>query len=241
MTGPNPSARSTAASAPRLQLDVNSTEVASFTEWQDLFILSRLRVALWLGLIGNLQFIVLDFIIYPAHFRSLLILRGLIELGLLGMLFLRRTVFVQQHPAWVIVGIIGSLNFPIAHMTMIVGGFASPYYSGLNLVFLGISVIIPCHWRFHTLAQSSVLIYYFGLNAVVYSPEADWNAALTNGYFLLWSSLVCGVAVYLYERLQRAEFEARHDLEAAYNHLRELDQLKSEFYAKCQPRTCGPP
>src|SRR5262245_25762957 len=206
-------------------------ETGGYVAWRNDFVNARARVALWLGLIGNPFFIALDAIVYADRFLALLWIRGLIELGLLGVFALRWSSMARQHPTFLVPSFVWVLNFGIVQMTVMSEGFSSPYYAGLNLVFLAISVIVPVCWRVHVVAQLGVLAYYFGMNAVVARLSPGGEATVTSAFFLFWTCLICDVSVYLSEGLHRAEFDSRTALASAYAGLRELDRLKSEFYA----------
>jgi adenylate cyclase len=134
---------------------------------------------------------------------------------------------------WILIG-----NLCIAQMTVVLGGFTAQYYSGLNLVFLAAAVIVPISWPTHLVAQLVTLLYYYGANFLHAQTPAGLNAAIENSFFLVWTCVAVLFSVNLYERLQRAEFQARvserrisRQLEASNQKLRELDRLKSEFFA----------
>ena len=94
-------------------------------------------------------------------------------------------------------------------MTVVLGGFTSPYYSGLNLVLLAAAVIVPVSWHSHLSAQVVTLLYYYGINFLAPQATGAESAALQNSFFLVWTCIACLFSVYLYESLQQAEFQAR--------------------------------
>jgi len=210
----------------------------SYDEWRRRFATERLRVLYYLGLVANPVFIVADLLLYREHVRSLLAIRSVLELGLvicfLGLI--RRTPVHRPQVflvLWVLIG-----NLCIVAMTVVLGGFTSQYYNGLNLVFLAASVIVPISWQSHLVAQLGTLLAYYGANALLPTIPADLNAAIQNSFFLVWTCIALLFSVTLYERLQRAEFQARlserharKELETSHKKLLELDRLKSEFFA----------
>jgi signal transduction histidine kinase/class 3 adenylate cyclase len=116
------------------------------------------------------------------------------------------------------------------------GGFASQYYNGLNLVYLTAAVIAPVSWPSHLAAELVTLSSYYVSNSLGAQP--DFNAAIENSFFLIWTCVALLFSVGLYERLQSAEFQARmserrarEELEVSNRKLLELDRLKSEFFA----------
>jgi signal transduction histidine kinase/class 3 adenylate cyclase len=213
-----------------------TTSADSYETSQSAFAAERLRVLYFLGLIANPVFFAADILLYRQHLQELFIIRVILELGLGIAFWAFRKRWLTPNVAlvfWILIG-----NLCIAHMTVVLGGFTAQYYNGLNLVFLAAAVIVPVSWRSHLAAQGSTLAYYYGANFFRPTTAADLNAAIENSFFLLWTCVALLFSVYLYERLQRAEFgarvserRARQELEASNRKLLELDRLKSEFFA----------
>jgi hypothetical protein len=81
----------------------------------------RLRVLYVLGLIANPVFIAADILLHREHLDSLLVIRSILELGLLLCFFLliRHATLVKTHVLLMLWIVIGSLC--IAHMTLVLG------------------------------------------------------------------------------------------------------------------------
>ena len=211
---------------------------SSYDEWRNGFARERLRTLYYLGLTANPVFAVSDLLFYRDQWPTLLALRAILETGFLAVFFgaVRRQSRVPPQVAlilWVLIG-----NLCIAQMTVSLGGFTSPYYSGLNLVLLAAAVIVPVSWISHLAAQAVTLMYYYGINFLAPQPAGAEAAALQNSFFLIWTCIACLFSVYLYEQLQVAEFQARlserrarEELEQSHRKLLELDRLKDEFFA----------
>ncbi|HJR77178.1 MAG TPA: ATP-binding protein [Nitrospiraceae bacterium] len=211
---------------------------SSYDGWRQDFARERLRTLYYLGFTANPVFLLSDFLFYRDQWPILLTLRVLLQTGHLIMFlaFVRRRTAV--HPrvpliAWVIIA-----NVCLAHMTVTLGGFSSPYYSGLNLVLLAAAVIVPVSWPSHVSAQIATLVYYYGINVLSHQSAGAESAALQNSFFLIWTCIACLFSVYLYESLQAAEFQARlserrarEELEQSHRKLLELDRLKDQFFA----------
>ncbi|WP_455370694.1 ATP-binding protein [Petrachloros mirabilis] len=220
--------------SPSAELAVPET----YESWLAPFAAERLRVLYYLGLAANVAFMLADFLLYREYVPALLPFRVTIETGFLVILFALYRGVGYSWPAlplaaWVLIG-----NLCIAQMTVILGGFTSPYFNGLNLVFLAAAVIVPISWSSHLVAQTVTLLYYYGANLLRPLTPVDVNAAISNSFFLVWTSVACLFSVFLYERVQRRVFEAqaaerraRNELELSNEKLRELDRLKSEFFA----------
>ena len=209
---------------------VATNEVAdNYDDFRRKFLLSRGRLLVWLNLIANPMFILADVLLHKDQLEELLIVRALLETILIFCFFL-----IIHWNRKLLTAIFFLLCIPalaIAHMTVILGGFSSIYFHGFTLYFLCAAVIVPTIWYMHLAAQLTVLAYYYGINLLLYTGASDLTAAWTNSLFIFWSSVCALSAAILFERLQRAEFQGRMNLEKANNKLLELDRLKSEFFS----------
>ena len=119
------------------------------------------------------------------------------------------------------------------------GGIHSSYYAGLNLVLIAVNVV--ARW---TIAESlfisgSTLIAY-GVACVAATGSAPFKSAdlVNNLYFMVLTSVIVVAGNGLYNQLRFREFTFRFELdrnqrllEESNRKLRELDELKSRFFA----------
>lgn len=87
-----------------------------------------------------------------------------------------------------------------------------------TLVFLAQTVLSPVCWRWHLLSQLGTFLFFFTVKAL-YPNLISVSAMHENSHplfylYLFWFCVICGVAVYFYEKLQRNEFFARMKLQA---------------------------
>ena len=212
-----------------------------YDEWRATFTSERLRILYYLGFIANPVFVAADYLLHRSSLVPLLTIRTILEASLLAAFLVLIQPWAKRKPhillsllvSWILIG-----NLSVVVMTVTLGGFGSQYYNGLNLVFLAAAVIVPVSWPSHLVAQIIVLAFYYGVNFLHAPATVDVNAAIENSFFLVWTCIAVLFSVFLYERLQRAEFQARaselrirQQLEASHRKLLELDRLKSEFFA----------
>jgi signal transduction histidine kinase len=106
-----------------------------------------------------------------------------------------------------------------------------------DLVFLAAAVIVPISgspiFRRKSPRSSTITAQIISTPC----PGAA-AAAIQNSFFLVWTCIACLFSVYLYEKLQIAEFQARlserrarEELEGSHLKLLELDRLKDQFFA----------
>jgi len=103
------------------------------------------------------------------------------------------------------------LGIMISWLTVILGGFNSPYYAGLNLVIIGVNMLLP--WGAFRSALSSLTIVgsYVVLNLIF--PHQFQVTSLINNLFFLLSTAVMAVSISsLRFKLIRDEFYLRADL-----------------------------
>lgn len=208
----------------------------AYDDWRRNFIRERLHVLYYLGFIANPAFIALDYLQHRDYLIPLFIVRVVLQLGLLGGFLLFKFGPKSIPPNWFVILWVVVANLCVTQMTVILGGFSSQYYNGLNLVYLTGAVIVPVSWPSHLAAQLVTLSSYYVSNSL--GPQPDFNAAIENSFFLIWTCVALLFSVGLYERLQRAEFfarvserHARQELEISNQKLLELDRLKSDFFA----------
>jgi signal transduction histidine kinase/class 3 adenylate cyclase len=208
----------------------------AYDDWRRNFIRERLHVLYYLGFIANPAFIALDYLQHREYLYPLFLIRVVLQLGLLCGFILLKYGPKSIPPNWFVILWVVVANLCVTQMTVTLGGFASQYYNGLNLVYLTAAVIVPVSWPSHLAGQLVTLSSYYVSNFLGVQPNA--NAAIENSFFLIWTCVALLFSVGLYERLQRAEFQARvserrarQELEVSNQKLLELDRLKSEFFA----------
>lgn len=208
----------------------------AYAEWRRNFIRERLLVLNYLGFIANPAFIALDYLQHREYLIPLFMIRVVLQLGLLCGFLLLKYGPKSIPPNWFVILWVVVANLCVTQMTLILGGFSSQYYNGLNLVYLTAAVIVPVSWPSHLAGQLVTLSSYYVSNFLGVQPNL--NAAIENSFFLIWTCVALLFSVALYERLQRAEFHARvserrarQELEVSNQKLLELDRLKSEFFA----------
>lgn len=125
----------------------------------------------------------------------------------------------------------------IAWMIYMTEGAVSPYYAGLNLVMLASAVVM--RWPF---VDSAV---FFALTLVAYlagcllhGPVTDGGLFFNNLYFLTVTGVAMLAGTWQYNKVRRSEFDLRwfldqnrEELESSNRKLRELDEVKSRFFA----------
>ena len=181
--------------------------------------------------------ITLDYFVYPGHVGQFLVLRLLCSaLGLL-LWFLHTTEIGLRYRRFLGVPIAILPAAGMAFMIYLTEGPASPYYAGLNLVLLAVSVVVHATVTESLVCVLAVLVMYFG--ACLPGGIAQHSAIFFNNlYFLILTGVIIVTGNLYFNRLRLSEFAARFELdknkkalEENNAKLRELDQIKSRFFA----------
>jgi signal transduction histidine kinase len=181
--------------------------------------------------------VVLDYFVYRERMGFFLILR-LACSALAGCIwYLHTTRFGQEN--YKVLGLPIALlpAFFIAWMISDTEGPVSPYYAGLNLILLAVSVVV--HWsvRESIAAVIGVLLLYSSA-CLLKGTKEQLPLIFNNFYFLVLTGIIVITGNHFFNRLRFREFALRYELdqnrlqlEENNRKLKELDQIKSRFFA----------
>jgi signal transduction histidine kinase len=117
----------------------------------------------------------------------------------------------------------------IAWMVHETGGASSDYYAGLNLVIAGAALLM--RW---TMIDSLLVVCFTILAYTIacMTPHGMLgNNFLSNMYFIMVNGVMVVVGTWIYNRVRYNEFQLNQKLEESNHKLRELDEIKSRFFA----------
>lgn len=197
----------------------------------------RSKIACILGITLVPLFGFLDKAMIPSMFiffmKARLVISFLIALILISLF----TKTGKRYPE-----ILGGMFFcivgiMIAYMTRHLGGYKSTYYAGLNLLFLAMGILMP--WRLRNSIITSFIIYGFYIIPIcVFDKIDDVPILLNNNFFLLATLTIAFTSNYVAYRLRFQEFKSRYslaeakgNLQGAYEKLKDLDSLKTQFFS----------
>lgn len=184
------------------------------------------KIGCWLAMLLMPFGTLLDLMVYPALVLPFLAVRLLCSAAVLGIYLLHdrphsRTGMRTLNLAWVLV-----INAGLCGMIALTEGAASPYYAGLNLVFLAMILLMPLTWLDALIGCGISIGMYLAACLLAGDPLADIGPLFNNLYFLLLTSLVCCIASSYLSRMRYDEFVLRHRLDSSN---RELDTSNREL------------
>jgi class 3 adenylate cyclase len=213
-----------------LKTSLSASWSADYQMWRRSFLRNRLRLTLRIALVVVLTVLIL--ILFLAAWNqklawSVLISYTIVELCLLISLALLKTSIGYRIPWLIFLGFSWSVIL-IPQIGAAIAGRAEPNAYAWTLTFLCQATLMPVYWRLHLISQLSAPLFYVGVNAAFHlNVNQPLYSNFTLNLYLFWFCFICDVSVFLYERVQRSEFNARRELEVAYQKL-EAERTRTE-------------
>ena len=205
-----------------LRLGLSASWSADYKTWRNSFLRNRLRLTLWMALSIVLTLIILFIGRTTVDKRlawlelTIYIVVGLCLLACLGLL---KTPVAYRCPELLFLGFSWSVIL-VPQIGAAFLGNTEPNPKNWTLAFLAQATLMPVHWRLHLVSQLSAPLFYLGVNAAFHlTVDKQAFSDLWLNLYLFWFCFICDLSVLLYERLQRSEFNAHRELEAAYQTL----------------------
>lgn len=193
----------------------------------------RLKIGLCLAIAFSMLFGGLDFVYYPKDAMKLISIRLSVEVFLVAFFVF---AYFEKIKNIKFAGIVWALSLFIFIDVLIflTEGAVSPYYAGLNLTVVALSVVMP--WSFlETLFICFCLLFFYVITIVYHqiSTGLDYNIQIliSNIFFMLGTSIICVTASYFNSKQRFKEFCLNYELEENNKKLAALDEMKSQFFA----------
>ena len=181
--------------------------------------------------------IVLDYFVYPDEVLKFLLARVFCAGLALLLWHLHRTAFGQAHYRWLGLPIALLPAVFICWMIFVKEGPASPYYAGLNLILLAVSVVVRWDFAESLMAVGAVMLMYLAA-CLLSGARQQLPVMFNNFYFISLTGIIVVTGNHLFNRLRFREFVLRYELnenraklEESNRKLMELDEAKGRFFA----------
>ena len=192
--------------------------------WRNRFLRDRLRPAVRIAMFFAFTIIIYllgEAIFAPREFKIVyLYTSAAVELGLFACLILQKSSIGQRYPGLLFLGFSWSLTV-VVQIGLALAKMGEVPVLTWSLTFLTQATLMPVRWPLHLISQLGVLLCHVGINLVLNLSFAKYSAFRLSGFYLylFWFCLICDLSVCWYDRLQKAEFNTRRELESAYQKL----------------------
>jgi two-component system cell cycle sensor histidine kinase/response regulator CckA len=209
----------------------------NFQKDQELLVTERVNVILLLGWTLVPFFGWVDYVLYPELFGRFMIYR-LIAAAICAILhIMNHRLKLGSKSFYLGIAAAYAVALSIIGMILGTGGYSTPYYAGLNLVFLGMCTVLTI--KVSLLAVHSLAIYFLYLLAVLLFSKVDnVGLFLANNMFVASTLGIALVASHVGHRLRFREYLIRRELEDIQNQLKRysanLETLVAESERKYQ-------
>lgn len=193
--------------------------LAGFSRDQEPLIRERVTVLLMLGWVLVPVFGWVDYVLYPEHFSRFALYRSCAALICLVLNAVNWRRDLGQKSLYL--GITGTYIVSLTLIAMILetGGYATPYYAGLNLVFLAFCTMLPVHTN-HLARHTAIIYCIYLLSVLLLSKSGDMSLFLSNNMFVASTVVIALVVAKVSHRLRLREYLARVELQTAQEQLR---------------------
>ncbi|HEY9833273.1 MAG TPA: adenylate/guanylate cyclase domain-containing protein [Stenomitos sp.] len=213
-----------------LRASLSASWSADYEVWRNSFLRNRLRLTLWISLGAVFTVILLILAMAALNQRFAwpqLLISFAVELCLLSCLALLNTPLSYRYPGLIFLGFSWSIILVPQIGSSLLGNTELNLFNG-TFAFLTQATLMPVRWPLHLLSQLSAPIFYLGVN-IAFNLNVDRQIYLNLplNLYLFWFCFICDLSVFLYERLQRSEFQGRREIEVAYQKL-ESERKRTE-------------
>ena len=216
--------------------DQDDITLLTYATWRHKFLRGRLHISLWLALLFFLSFTLLNILRFLIKGEPLIDTELLTqiagELSLIICLALLKTSWGNRHLHYLFLGfswsstILAEIPETLLQFESITVDTASIY--PWIITFFTQATLMPVCWPLHLVSQVGTVGYYVVISTLLNPNPA--RPPVVRLLQLFWVCFICNFSVYLYERLQRAEFNTRQQLVSAYRELGTTEQKYRSIY-----------
>src|SRR5262249_21189484 len=148
-----------------------------------------------------------------------------------GIWWLLRTEFARRHGQALGLTVALLPVFFICWMIYMTEGAESSYYAGLNLILLAIALVMRWSVGLSGIALTLTVAMYLAACSPHGNVEWDGTRVFVHLYFIGLTGIIVVTGSRIHHQLRIKEFALTQELEQSNQKLKELDQLKSRFFA----------
>lgn len=193
--------------------------------------ISNISTTCIMAMIAIPFFSFLDYFLYRDRWITFLVMRIISTIPFIVVfLSIKKSEFMKKHIFGLSAFLYIDIGFAIALMIHMTEGYESPYYAGLIMVILILSIVLtlPLKW---TVIISSLIYGSYIIPILIRGNIIDMPIFFNNNFFLIGMIIFAVFGARIKEIFQFDEFKSRYDIQKANEELKKLDELKSQFFA----------
>ncbi|MBE9547246.1 MAG: response regulator [Proteobacteria bacterium] len=172
-------------------------------------LISRLNVIYLFCIILIPGAFVFDILIFPDKWFQLFKVRIISMILCIFLFMLSNRTFLKKYPYLMchVLNVVAAST--IAYLTFLTGAYASPYYAGLILIFIGIAMVLPWGIYESLLAGLVIILIHFTCNlfpALLVGKVIDWSLVWNSIYFMVFTFAMVVIASGMSENARRQIF-----------------------------------
>jgi signal transduction histidine kinase len=205
-------------------LRVDEQTLKEFAGDQIPLVWGRVNIILLIGVLFVPFFGWVDYVLYPERFARFMSYRLISSASCLMLLAINRKWNLGYRSFWLGVAGYYVVGSTIIRMILATDGYSSPYYAGLNLVFLTFITVLTVPVQYLML-HSGILYGIFVISVWLFDQPKQIELFLANNMFVISTIVILLVASYTNYRLRLREYLLRKELKAAQEELVRKERL----------------
>ena len=190
----------------------------------------ELRITAIVASISFLLFNILDWFVFPDYSRFFLLLRLFVLAfnSIIALLTLLPNALKLSNILKMSAYLVYSTSIII--MIQLTGGYLSSYYAGLNVILIGFMVLLPLDVIRTVIICIFVYASYL-IPILITQKIMHSDIFLNNNFFIIITMIFAITSSYLSGKINLKEFASRFNLAKANDELKNLDKIKTQFFA----------
>lgn len=172
----------------------------------------------------------LDYLMNSSRMFDFIIVRLLMMISMAVILYLTKTKFGKKNSMWLGVASLLFCSFFITILIHMTGGASSPYYAGLLILFFALCIWIPVTLK-QGIVTAFAIYFMYVVPFLVLGNISNIAIFVNNNYFVVFIFFLSLSSLKFFNDIRFNEFKSRYDIQKAHEELKQLDNLKSQFFA----------
>lgn len=202
--------------------------------------IKNLLLTSFMAIVAIPLFGVLDCFVYPEKLSLLFTIRVIMTIPFIIVIFtIRKSKFLKKFILSLIVVLFLNSGFGIALMIHLTEGYKSPYYAGLVVVILFLSITLTLKIK-RTIVICLLIYGSYIIPILIKGNISEIPIFINNNAFLIIMLILSVLGAYSREQFRFNELKSRFEVQKANENLKKLDNLKTQLVANISHEIRGP-